>query len=365
MRPGASGFLKTKQSTTAGTERGVGGSRKPATCAKTLHITVSPRPHFCACKGILRGVLLGVEGWGHSPFRTCFPFHCKEDLASSKSHIPWDSTQNQRRCGFSVMLGCPPQSLIQRERKRRKGKEMATGTTPRQRHTSETTLHRNPSESPLSCQEAGTGQWGARGTLPVGRTNRRPAPGPCPSRRAPVTSGLPDCPDSSASPAQSEEVRGSVYLGHPNPHHEHPVPGPRRYGRKEHDSGCALRRPTEQALRQPTRALTDQSGSDAGAHPRARGGAGGGEGAGARSGGARWSESRAPARAQRRPVVAFFSGRGAFSSSLSAKLWTRLTSGWESESTSHIRKKFHNLVQPFGFTFSIMRGVAQIGRAHV
>ena len=131
----------------------------------------------CACKGILQGVLLGVESWGHSPFRTCFPFQCKEDLASSKSHIPWDSTQNQRRCGFSVMLGCPSQNLIQGERTRRKGKEMATGTTPRQRHTSETTLHRNPSESPLSCTlmpRSRNGPVGCPGH-PPGRKDKPPA----------------------------------------------------------------------------------------------------------------------------------------------------------------------------------------------
>lgn len=180
MRPGASGFLRTKQSTTAGTERGSEDPGNlplvPRHCTSLLLLIHTSN---CACKGILQGVLLGVESWGHSPFRTCFPFHCKEDLASSKSHIPWDSTQNQRRWGFSVMLGCPSQSLIQGERKRRKGKEMATGTTPRQRHTSETTLHRNPSESPLSGQEAGTDQCPGRKDKPPASARPLPFP-PCP-----------------------------------------------------------------------------------------------------------------------------------------------------------------------------------------
>lgn len=172
--------------------------------------------------------------------------------------MPWDSTQNQRRCGLWVML-----VSVTNSDPGRKGKEERERNGDRTNPQTLPHFRDNPKPEPIRVaknQEAGAEQGDAGAPLPAERTNHRTAPGPDLGARFPVTSGLPHSP---ASPGQSRTgspppgVRGSVYLGHPNPHHEHPAQGPRLRGGQRHGSGRAGRRRVQQVLTQLTRARAD------------------------------------------------------------------------------------------------------------
>lgn len=191
------------------------GCRKPATYAKTLSITKISTLHL-----ELRGdPTRSVPGSaGLATVTTCFPFGYGVNLASvtSPHNLGFHPYSKEVRSlgHLEVFTNCAPGRKGKKEENI--ASEQRCDIMIPQRHQ-----HHNPSTL-IPHKEPG---WavGSQWRPPVGRADGRrqvltPRPRPTPvswSLRAPAAS--PRLGGAGSPP-------GCVYLGHPNPHHKHPVP---------------------------------------------------------------------------------------------------------------------------------------------
>lgn len=158
---------------------------------------------------------------GDSPHLISFPWQGRCCLVKGPNTLGFHSKSKE----VWTLLGRPSPTLTQGEKGRRNGKETTAGITPRRDHTSKTTLNDNPSESPTSKKPwLSNGMPGTPRPVEGQTTGRRLAltwaPVSRSPRGSPTSRPLPDRAEQGAG-LRAPRLRGSVYLGHPNPHHEH------------------------------------------------------------------------------------------------------------------------------------------------
>ena len=238
----ASGLLSTKQSTMWETQRWEDAENLP------------PVPRRWAS---LRFLLLHLQlrrdptrsipgSAGLATFTTCFPSEYGANLASvtgphNLGFHPYSKEVRGSDHLEAFFTDCAPGRKGKKEEHR--AAEQHCDMIP-QRHQ-----HHNPSESPLWCLRQGAELSSGKPVAPSGRKGRQtagvkswhPTPDPSPvsrSLRAPAAS-----PRLSGAGSPPPGTHSSVYLGHPNPHHKHPVPEQRLWRGQRHCSNhCGHRR---------------------------------------------------------------------------------------------------------------------------
>lgn len=201
---------------------GLGGPRKTATCAQTLSIPNAspPRAHFLLIRGSTGSIPARAARVTFTPGS---PFGYEAHSASLGGPQILGFHSESKKVWTLGYLAVYKYSHPGRKGKEG-GEETAEGTSRRLHDPSvpDTTVHPSGHSDTTRAKKLGTG--GGR-------------PARCSDRKDETTdSGIPDLPPGSvtpgplsASPGQGradsplQGVRSSVYLGHPNSHHEHPA----------------------------------------------------------------------------------------------------------------------------------------------